>query len=55
MTYTDDEGETALLGILSGPGDYEKMCIGAPPAAVYGRVANARVLRWIKKNINDHN
>ena len=33
------------------PGDPSGMC---PGNEVYGRVSNAKVLRWIKKIIQDH-
>ena len=51
LTYTNDVGETVLLGVVSGPGNPQLNCKGA---GVYGRVAHPNVLRWIKKNIEDH-
>ena len=49
-------GEEVLVGIVHGPGDPSPgdpsgMC---PGNEVYGRVSNAKVLRWIKKIIQDH-
>ena len=56
LTYIDDMGEEVLVGIVSRSGDRS---IGDPSGTcpgneVYGRVSNAKVLRWIKKNIQDH-
>ena len=45
-------GETVLLGVVSGPGNFSLNCKGA---GVYGLVAHPNVLKWIKKNIKDHN
>ena len=49
-------GEEVLVGVVHGPGDPSPgdpsgQC---PSYEVYGRVANAKVLKWIKKNIQDH-
>mgnify|MGYP001284840632 CR=1 FL=1 len=44
-------GETVLLGVVSGPGNFSLNCKGA---GVYGRVAHPHILNWIKNNIKDH-
>ena len=52
MTYTSEDGETTLYGVVSGPGDMDKpIC---ETTALMVRVSEPSLLNWIKSAISKH-
>ena len=52
MTYTSEDGETTLYGVVSGPGDMDNpIC---ETTALMVRVSEPSLLNWIKSAISKH-
>ena len=52
MTYTSEDGETTLYGVVSGPGDMDNpIC---ETTALMVRVSEQSLLNWIKSAIRKH-
>ena len=50
LTYTSNDGQTTLYGVVSGGGCREDTCM---TSTVNGRVSEPGILRWIKANIEN--
>ena len=50
LTYTNKDGKTTVFGIVSGPGNKEKVTWGKSTAA-FSRVSYPGILDWIKSTM----
>ena len=50
LTYTDKDGKTTVFGIVSRPGNKEKVTHGKSTAA-FSRVSYPGILDWIKSTM----